>query len=686
MTIYDQRIWRERLARWCVWSAILAAAAWWYATRERPVTAQQRLATVRNPIEREAARRIAADNLQHADASIVPELMRELATGDVLGRELAALALGRLKLKAEPALEALAQAAHDAEAAAVRRQAVIALGRIGTHQEVALAALRDGAHDPDPDVRNGAFTSLRSLGASGAGELARLLADREADVRRRAVIELGQMGLDADEALAEMRGALNDPDAHVRAEAYAALGNLFAIDADDLASALESDPDALVRLTAVRLLDKRADTTAGMLTPALYDQEAGIRSAALGALIKLGLDAEAAVPLIMKLLDSDDWQEVWRAADALGYLGPAARSAIERLLDCTGDRDSHIRSIAYHALRRLGREAQLRPPELFKALHADGDGARSLILWSPDPLPAPEGEAAPALNSQNRPLGYGVTDADMVHLKSLTHLAVLNLAYNPVGDAGLANLADLRELKRLDLSNTKVTSAGLRHLLGLTKLERLSLGRCAITDNGLSQLARLRSLKDLVLYGTQVTDDGLRYLAELHQLKSLELHSTSVTDTGLAHLKGLPFLEELEFPEGVTLAGLAQLSRLTMLDGLPESVTDGDLAALEALTRLRSLSLARSSITDDGLVWVGKCASLENLFLNQTITDAGLAHLRPLSKLRSLWLDRSKLSQHAIDELKQALPGVTIMPDANASRRDIQYEVIGLKPLVAIRP
>ncbi|HEX7379341.1 MAG TPA: HEAT repeat domain-containing protein, partial [Pirellulales bacterium] len=485
MTIHERRTWHERIAGWCVWSVILAAAAWWFAHRERPVTARERLAVVRDLAAHENRRRVAADNLQHADASMVPELIEELCNGDRVGRELAALALGRLGKKADAAIEPLARAAGDAEAA-VRCQAIIALGRIKARPEAAVAALLLGSHDEDAAVRDAAFAALRWFGEPGTAKLVQLAGEDDADVRRRAVIELGRAGVDSEDVLAALRQRLADADPRVRAESFAAQCNLFEFDIDRIVGSLKTDRHPLVRMTALRVLAKWPEKAAEIFIPALNDEDKNIQRAAMGQLGQLGAEAQAAVPALANLLDSDDRDTAWAASRALGHIGPAARGAIERLLDCLSDRDFHVRSFANHALRRIGREGQIRPPQLFAALKADGDSARSLIFWAPDPPSAGAAGTVPVGQTPASERGYGITDADLEHVRDLTHLVALNLTDNPVGDAGLANLADLKELKYLCLRNTNITSAGLRHLAGLTSLERLDLGACAITDDGLT--------------------------------------------------------------------------------------------------------------------------------------------------------------------------------------------------------
>jgi hypothetical protein len=52
---------------------------------------------------------------------------------------------------------------------------------------------------------------------------------------------------------------------------------------------------------------------------------------------------------------------------------------------------------------------------------------------------------------------------------------------------------------------------------------------------------------------------------------------------------------------------------------------------------------------------------LETITLAETaITDAGLAHLRGLTKLQRLSLGGTEVTEAGMNELKRALPGLTI--------------------------
>ncbi len=105
-------------------------------------------------------------------------------------------------------------------------------------------------------------------------------------------------------------------------------------------------------------------------------------------------------------------------------------------------------------------------------------------------------------------LGCKASDAELVHLKDLGQVRMLDLGSSHVTDAGLVHLKGLIHLEELDLAFTPVTDAGLAHLEGLTRLKRLVLQGTAVTDAGLIHLKGLTMLRWLNMGQTKVTYVG----------------------------------------------------------------------------------------------------------------------------------------------------------------------------------
>lgn len=174
-----------------------------------------------------------------------------------------------------------------------------------------------------------------------------------------------------------------------------------------------------------------------------------------------------------------------------------------------------------------------------------------------------------------------VTDADMVFVKDLPYLTVLELPSAQIGDAGLRHVAGHKMLKVLDLSFTQVSDRGLTYVAKVASLEQLSIEGLGTTDEGLRCLSEVKQLESLNLSGTSITDGGLRHVAQLWSLKSLQLNRTGVSDAGMALLRPL-----------------RQLTRVGLRD---TRVTDGCLAYFAGMSKLRQLDVRGSGVTVDGV-------------------------------------------------------------------------------------
>jgi Leucine-rich repeat (LRR) protein len=107
----------------------------------------------------------------------------------------------------------------------------------------------------------------------------------------------------------------------------------------------------------------------------------------------------------------------------------------------------------------------------------------------------------------------------------------------------------------------------------------------------------------------------------------------------LVHVEGLSRLDTLSISSStVTDAGLAHLRSLTNLQVLDlgdcPKISDKGLVHLKGLTRLRDLLLPGTQVSDAGLAHLKRLRNLQTLILHDThVTDAGLAHLEGLSSL-----------------------------------------------------
>jgi hypothetical protein len=84
-----------------------------------------------------------------------------------------------------------------------------------------------------------------------------------------------------------------------------------------------------------------------------------------------------------------------------------------------------------------------------------------------------------------------------------------------------------------------------------------------------------------------------------------------------------------------------------MTDFAAPDMTDADLEYLTGCTKLRSLNLQPSSITDAGIQSLGRFGDLERLWLatDQPLSSASLDALAPLGRLRILGIDTPSMKQ-----------------------------------------
>jgi hypothetical protein len=124
-----------------------------------------------------------------------------------------------------------------------------------------------------------------------------------------------------------------------------------------------------------------------------------------------------------------------------------------------------------------------------------------------------------------------VTDDDLVHLKHLSELEHVEIAFvkiekfsngerhsgmrcDNVTDVGLGHISHLIHLKHLSVSDSGITDEGLARLTGLAELRMLGLASTNITDEGVKYIKQLRKLQVLYVNGTKVTKEGAKEIRE----------------------------------------------------------------------------------------------------------------------------------------------------------------------------
>ena len=267
----------------------------------------------------------------------------------------------------------------------------------------------------------------------------------------------------------------------------------------------------------------------------------------------------------------------------------------------------------------------------------------------------------------------GHTDAELASLaedlgEERERIAEMDFAGSKITNQGVAEIGKFPAVRLLKLNGSLITGEGLEHLQNLSSLEVLSLSGTRVDSEGLQHIAQLVNLRELDISQTRVTDEGLQYLANLTNLEKLCFSNTSITAHGFLPLqKGgkLANLKHIEAKNSRFGNGMGQLKgmpALQYLDVGQAGVTDGSLAMLERSSNLRVLNLGFNQLSDQGLVHLKRCRSLEEVHLRQNkgVRGPGLEAFKNCKDLKTLVLSGTSVSNAYIEALKKHVPDVQV--------------------------
>ena len=290
--------------------------------------------------------------------SIVPILrVALLKDKDAEVRQKAAFALIGFGKSAVPALEEALFTDKDAE---VRQHAANALGKIG---EPGVPSLFKAAKSQDAKTRRLVLTVAsyidKDIRRKIVPAVARFLKEEDTSFRRDAASFLGSMGDGAGEALPALLEASKPDDSAGLAARYALTRPCKAPRA--IAPALRhflKDPEPRIRLKAAEVLCGMEEGDKECLACALElikRRDSQIREGAARLLSKYGSAAKDAVPALIEIVRNDKgvWGTRIQAINALVAIGPDAKAAIP-VLKAMQD-DPQIGSWAKPALKKIER-------------------------------------------------------------------------------------------------------------------------------------------------------------------------------------------------------------------------------------------------------------------------------------------------------------------------------------------
>ena len=158
--------------------------------------------------------------------------------------------------------------------------------------------------------------------------------------------------------------ALKEGDEFLREDAATALGRIgpdAKAATDDLAKTLK-DKETRVRVAAAVALwhISRRQAAIPALVKILQSPMEWERTRAVNALAEIGPEAKAALPALDAALNDEDEFVVSRAAETLGSIGPDARPAAPKLIQALKDNRMYVSESAAEALKKIDPEAAVK--------------------------------------------------------------------------------------------------------------------------------------------------------------------------------------------------------------------------------------------------------------------------------------------------------------------------------------
>jgi hypothetical protein len=190
------------------------------------------------------------------------------------------------------------------------------------------------------------------------------------------------------------------------------------------------------------------------------------------------------------------------------------------------------------------------------------------------------------------------------------------------------------------------------------RVYQVNFNGASLTGSELQCLRAFPDLEILVLWECTLADDDLSAVKSLPNLQVLGLRSSiQIGDIALKHIERHSRIESVALSRtSITDAGmesLATLPNLTVLDLADTKITNSGLKPLLRLKKLDELSLIGTKVDDEGVRLLAEnVPSLRVISLARTsITDAALDALVALPKLESVILYETRITDRGIQSL-----------------------------------
>lgn len=187
------------------------------------------------------------------------------------------------------------------------------------------------------------------------------------------------------------------------------------------------------------------------------------------------------------------------------------------------------------------------------------------------------------------------------------HLVIRTCDFTPMEIDQIAREKWIRDLTLDDCRG--LTAEGVEKLLA-NNIESLTLIKSTIDDQTLEVISRCKTLRNInISYVKGTTIDGLKKVVTLRNLISAKFGSLDMTDDLVATLlKNNPNLVEMDFSDNTL-------------------ITDNTMRIIAKHRHLYGFNVARTSVTDEGLIHLRTNCYYVQVTGNLRITDAGLETL-----------------------------------------------------------
>ncbi len=250
--------------------------------------------------------------------------------------------------------------------------------------------LTSGLSDANGKVVIRCAFALSKIGGPAADAVLALkhfLSGPDAELRAGSVAALNEFGADASAATPEIIRLLSDPNLDVRAMAARTLANVRRASGqttDDVPSTTVTRLDSLARgddiaaQWAIDALSTMGTNGARILADLYNTAEPACRREAADALIKLGRQATAALPMLIANLSGMDEGRTHQSARVIGSMGQSATNALGSLTQLLQHDSAVIRVQAARAIWRIEHRPDAVLPVLLAELKSQslGNGRR----------------------------------------------------------------------------------------------------------------------------------------------------------------------------------------------------------------------------------------------------------------------------------------------------------------------